>query len=613
MNRFYIDKLTVSGGGHKTTVIDFKPGLNFILGPSNTGKSLVMDCLDYAFGFTPKKNRPSKIVDNNYGYERIALHLVTANGTVILERKIGDTKISVSGTDPTVDHGTYSVGHKAKKNINAVYLHLLGIDEVHSVRSAEKGSKTQDLTWRSMLHLFFIRQADVARESSALLAPGSVGHTASAAVLLYLLTGQDANDLAADEDPKISEAKKKALIGYIQEKVDEFSRRREALEETLSSSNIKDPRSSVDQVRKEIAELQAQVDEATRESQQLMSQIYEWNGKLSESRTVGHNFAVLRQQYQSDIRRIGFIVDGAATVSPVRKKVKCPICGEETERIQDTSFIDASAAELEKIKRHLSELSDAQHSVEHQQETIIATIRTLEEKKKTIDTLISEQLQPRLSVFEEELEQQLSLIRLTSELEIVRQNETQYRSELFNKETEEASEPSKHNIYEDYDYDIIHGFEEKLREILQASKIGGAASARLNMENFDIEIGGFKKSVSMGGGFCGILNTITTLAMSGYLIDLDRNAPGFYAVDSSLTQLSEAEHKEQSDTIKQNFIEYLIAKAHERQVIIVEQTKRMPFVPEENEEAGIHVVRFSRNKNEGRYGFLNEVYNPEDM
>ncbi|BET21090.1 hypothetical protein RGT18_06780 [Solobacterium moorei] len=94
---------------------------------------------------------------------------------------------------------------------------------------------------------------------------------------------------------------------------------------------------------------------------------------------------------------------------------------------------------------------------------------------------------------------------------------------------------------------------------------------------------------------------------------MKRNAPGFYAVDSSLTQLSEAEHKEQSDTIKQNFIEYLIANAHERQVIIVEQTKRMPFVPDENAEAGIHVIRFSRNKTEGRYGFLNDVYNPEDL
>lgn len=613
MSRFYIEKLIVSGGGHKATVIDFKPGLNFILGPSNTGKSLVMDCLDYVFGFTPKKNRPSKIVDNNYGYERISLHLVADKGTVILERKIGDTKITVSGTDSTVDHGTYSIGHTAKKNINAVYLHLLGIDEPHSVRSAEKGAKTQDLTWRSMLHLFFLKQGDVARESSALLAPGSMGHTASAAVLLYLLTGQDANNLAADEDPKISEAKKKALIGYIQEKVEELSAKREKLEDMLSSSNIVDPRTSVERVRKEIAELQAQVDAATKESQQIMSQIYEWNGKLSESKTVGHNFSILHQQYQSDIRRIGFIVDGAANISPVRKKVKCPICGEETERVQDTTFIDASAAELEKIKRHLSELSDAQRSVEHQQKTIIATIRALEESKAAIDTLINEQLQPKLAVFEEELEQQLKLIRISSELEVVRQNEVQYRSELFSKETEETPESSKHNIFEDYDYDIIHGFENKLREILQASKIGGAATARLNMENFDIEIGGFKKSVSMGGGFCGILNTITTLAMSGYLIDLDRNAPGFYAVDSSLTQLSEAEHKEQSDTIKQNFIKYLIAHAHERQVIIVEQTKRMPFVPAESDENGVHVVRFSRNKEEGRYGFLNEVYNPEDQ
>ena len=613
MNRLYIEKLVVSGGGHRATVIDFKPGLNFILGPSNTGKSLVMDCLDYMFGFSPKKNRPSKMVDNSHGYERITLHLATGKGTVILERKIGDTKIAVSGTDPTVDHGSYSIGHTAKKNINSVYLHLIGIDEPHSVRSAEKGSKTQDLTWRSMLHLFFIRQGDVARESSALLAPGSVGPTASAAVLLYLLTGQDANDLAADEDPKISEAKKKALIGYIQEKVEEFTTRREKLEETLASSNITDPRSSVEQVRTEIAELQSQLDVATKESQQIMSQIYEWNGKLSESRTVGHNFSVLRQQYQSDIRRIGFIVDGAASISPVRKKVKCPICGEETERVQDTTFIDASAAELQKIKRHLSELSNAQRSVEHQQESIVATIRTLEEKKTAVDTLITDQLQPKLSSFEEKLEQQLKLIRLSSELEVIRQSENQYRSDLFSKETEETPETSKHNIFEDYDYDVVHGFEEKLKEILSASKIGGAATARLNMENFDIEIGGFKKSVSMGGGFFGILNTITTLAMSAFLIDLDRNAPGFYAVDSSLTQLSEAEHKEQGDTIKQNFIEYLIAHAHERQVIIVEQTKRMPFVPNEDEEKGVHVIRFSRNKEEGRYGFLNEVYNSEDQ
>ena len=70
MNRFYFEKLIVSGGGHNNSTINFKPGLNLIIGPSNTGKSLIFDCIDYVFGFTPKPDRPSKIVDNNNGYEK---------------------------------------------------------------------------------------------------------------------------------------------------------------------------------------------------------------------------------------------------------------------------------------------------------------------------------------------------------------------------------------------------------------------------------------------------------------------------------------------------------------------------------------------------------------
>lgn len=179
------------------------------------------------------------------------------------------------------------------------------------------------------------------------------------------------------------------------------------MEEQLSPSDISSTHRSIEQIRNSIAEFQARVDAAAKESQQIVSQIYEWNSKLSATRTVSHNFIVLRQQYQSDIRRIGFIIDGAVSVSPKRKKVICPICGEETERVQDTAFIDASAAELEKIKKHLSELSDAQRSLEHQQESIIATISKLEEKKASIDNLITEHLQPKLLWYPE-----LNLIQL---------------------------------------------------------------------------------------------------------------------------------------------------------------------------------------------------------
>jgi len=48
-------------------------------------------------------------------------------------------------------------------------------------------------------------------------------------------------------------------------------------------------------------------------------------------------------------------------------------------------------------------------------------------------------------------------------------------------------------------------------------------------------------------------------------------------------------------------------------VIGVEQTKYMPFVPEENEDKHVHVIRFTKDKSNGRYGFINEVFDPEDQ
>jgi chromosome segregation ATPase len=43
MAKFYIEKLVVTGNGKKPSTVEFSSGLNFIVGPSNTGKSLVAD------------------------------------------------------------------------------------------------------------------------------------------------------------------------------------------------------------------------------------------------------------------------------------------------------------------------------------------------------------------------------------------------------------------------------------------------------------------------------------------------------------------------------------------------------------------------------------------
>lgn len=142
-----------------------------------------------------------------YGYNSITLVLVTEKGNVILNRIVGDSSITVSGTDPDYKPGKYSANHKAKKNLNALLLQLIGIDGPHDILASQAGN-TNLLTWRSFLHMFLIRQAYVSREGSVLMNPeaGVNAATSSPAALLFLMSGKDAGAIEKEEDPKIKKS-----------------------------------------------------------------------------------------------------------------------------------------------------------------------------------------------------------------------------------------------------------------------------------------------------------------------------------------------------------------------------------------------------------------------
>lgn len=610
MNRFTIRKLTVSGGGHQDSIIEFTDGLNLIIGPSNTGKSLIMDCIDYVFGFTPKVNRPSKIVDNSNGYTHIELELKTDKGFVSLKREIGTTKVSVISHHPEIENGTYSSDRNAKKNINDIFLKLIGINDVHKVLSSQKGS-TQSLTWRSILHLFFMKQNDIDRESSALLSPNAMGSTSSAAALLYLLTGKDANDFQKPEDPAISVAKRNAIIMYIRNKRDQLSQRREELEKLLSEHDISDAQTIIDKISSEIQTLQTELNNATQKSKRIMLEIYQQNSKLSECHTVLYNFHSLSKQYQSDVKRLGFIVDGQIASSGHRLVSHCPFCDTELKTDPDEDYVTAATSELAKLGKHISELSDAQSSAERKKKSIEERIASLEEEKNVLDSYITNELQPKISAFKSELDKNLQIIRWQDELERIHQEEVQYSADLFEKETEEDPKKVKYNILTSYEYDLVNGFEKELIAALTNSNFGGASSARLNMKSFDIEIDGHSKPTCMGGGYSAVLNALTVYAMTNYIYKKAGYAPGFLAMDSALSQLSEAEHIKTADSIKYGFMQFLISNALDRQVIVIEHKDKIPFVPKTDESKGIRITEFTMNKHSGRYGFLNDVFNPE--
>lgn len=609
--RFYISKLIVSGGGHLPSIIDFTSSINFILGPSNTGKSLVLECINYAFGLVPKKNKPSKIVDNNYGYEEITLHIETDKGLLILTRKIGDTKIFIHPNECGIESDNYSVYTNTKKNINDIFLELMGIDKRYQVLSSQKG-KVSNVTWRALLNFFLIKQNEVARDTSILLDPDTPGNTYHPAILLFLLTGQDASGVKTPENKDISQARKEAILFFIRNQLHEINEESERLEKSLSQFNLNEPHKVIiENIKKKISIIENEIEKVNRKTASYINQAFQKNKLFTEYEAMLKSFEVLENQYLSDIERLDFILQGTSEISLLPQIKQCPVCQNTIVEDLDPSYVEACKSELHKTKNNLNELRFAQSDLMKKKETLSMEISKLNQEIECTKAIVEENFRPHLENLNNDLVLMTRYNEIEGELKNINKMKSYYEKELFERENEETPKEQKYDIFSKYEYQLVQGFEEKLRYALAKSKIGGAKSARLNFDVFDVEIGGKKKSVCSGGGYSAIINTIVALTMSSYLIEIDGYAPGFFAVDSALTQLSEARDMVQGNTIKDNFLRFLLEDIKNQQVIFIEQPERMAFIPESN---GTHtnVIEFTRNPNRGRYGFLNDVYNPED-
>lgn len=96
--KFWISSVTVAGHLLKPdSLVQFTQGLNVICGPSNSGKSWVLDCIDYALG----KEANKFALDESNGYTEVRLRISTSEGNITLKRPIGkgNTNVEVTSID----------------------------------------------------------------------------------------------------------------------------------------------------------------------------------------------------------------------------------------------------------------------------------------------------------------------------------------------------------------------------------------------------------------------------------------------------------------------------------------------------------------------------------
>ena len=184
---FNIEKIIVAGLGKTDSIIELSNGVNIIYGPSNTGKTYIVKCIDYMFGSDKEP------IDISTGYQYVKIIVKTKNGKLTMTRKIGEKKIQVDSTDNSISSGKYNT--KADRNnyyktINSIWLSLIGIDEMHLIISNENFKK-QILSWRTFSHMFMLTETKIISEFSAFLSGHVTSNTAVISSIIFLMTGKD--------------------------------------------------------------------------------------------------------------------------------------------------------------------------------------------------------------------------------------------------------------------------------------------------------------------------------------------------------------------------------------------------------------------------------------
>jgi hypothetical protein len=591
---FYIEKIIVTGSGKTDSIIELSNGVNIIYGPSNTGKTYIVKCIDYMFG---SEREP---IDISTGYQYIKIIVRTQCGTITMSRKIGENKIEVSSNDNNVPSGKYATKASRTnydKTINSVWLSLIGINDLHLVISNENYKK-QILSWRTFSHMFMLTETKIISEYSAILSGRDTSNTAVIASLIFLLSGQDFAETETKDAKEIKEAKKNAVKAYINKELFRLSERNQELLAQLKENPNIDIAVEIEKIMAEISTNEKRINSSIEENQKILAQLYEKNENLSECNVLLNRYDELTTQYDADLKRLNFIVDGEANLN-ASFSTHCPFCDGEVVVKKNQNYIDAAKSDYKKIKLQAKDLESASKELRSEKLSLEQEIGTLMAKKKSIEELIEKELKPQVFNLKEKLSTYKDAIECQKEIDILKKLSEQKTADMIENDTDEESE-LKFKVKEHLDYSFINELSNGIKSFLENCNYDNLLSVIFDKADMDIVINGKKKS-SNGKGYNAYFNSVVAIVLSRYMESKAKYSPDFLVLDSPILSLKEKETKKPSETMRNTLFENIVDNQKGIQTIVIENE-----IPEINYKDA-NIIHFTKEKNNGRYGFLLDV------
>lgn len=604
MGKLWIRQVKATKDDGTASIIDLVPGLNCIVGPSNTGKTRIAKTIAFACG---DKDRPFTA---KTGYTTAAVTFVTAGGEVTLSRSTRPrSSIEVVSTDPSVESGTYSLNNKSKQPVNNLLIGLLGINPGRQVITNEAFNKAR-FSWNAIRHILLVPESEIGRPDPSILLPKSSNpqtRTQNLSALLVLAQDENFDEATSRESDSDRRVRRRAVERYIYQQLDIVQARKAELEraEQQAAAEGATIEAYLAGLREQLEDLQHQREHILAEDGELITTISSQMQELEGLEVAIEQRGTLITQYDADIARLDLQLQGMRHDRTHPHPGTCQFCHSRIETSPPTDEdIAAFEVEIARIQRLKQEATD---DLDPLRQIAAKLAADLDRNKQAHDQLLTQltgSLDPATRAIQTQIDQIAAAQRIKAEQEQLAEIERRFQKTLDG--DDEATDPDaeKFKPREYFDGDFYYSMTKSMQDILEQAHFPGAQSAAFNRQVFDIEIAGYAKADEQGKGYCAFFNTVVVLAFHAFMNRRSPHAPGFILIDTPLHGFDEGKDTPNT-SMRAGLFEYFAEQAKNQQIIILENTDRTEGLKYADQT---QVIEFSKSKTQGRYGYLNDVY-----
>ena len=614
MTGFQLRRLQITGPDVKVAEIAFGLGLNVVSGPSDTGKSWLVETIDYMLG---GGKTPRQIPESN-GYDTARLVISAHDGKEFeLTRALagGDFLCSEVGADDNANPNKMGQKHSQKNddNVSSFLLSLIGLPGKRVRKNAD--NQQQNLTFRSLSNLVIIDEESIIKKESPIRSGESTQRTAQDSVFKLLLTGIDDSALIVAKKKEVVKAELQAQLALFDRLISQYSM--ELPDPVPDIESLQDQLARLDQAIED-SERRVQVDYSALESYERIrrNSWQECDGlktRYAEITSLLERFDLLDQHYISDINRLDAVVEAGSFFTALKPGL-CPLCGAKTgthrhdELPQDVDVEATRAAcaqESAKIRQFREELVQTVAGLTDERRDV----REGHEKAKAIydsaDALLRDTLAPALSAARadrnQRLEARAELRQAINQVERVRD----LQRKRADTESQLGATGRVNNERPGLPPKVVQTFSRNVEALLDAWRFPHEKPVYFDEKIQDLVIGARRRG-DQGKGLRALTHAAFSVGLQQTCRELNLPTVGFVLLDSPLVTFREADQEKGDEfdqalplEVKQAFYRDLAQRIKNDQVIIIENED-----PDSEVASSINHHLFTKRADSGRSGFF---------